>query len=156
MYKRILCPIDGSSTSNRGMTEAIHLAKDQKAQLFFLHVIDTYIPILDLTGELSVFYDTNVLQNHGKKILQEAMDAAHKAGVKAESKTVATIGGHVAELIVIQAKEWSADLIVMGTHGLRGIERLVMGSDAETVLRTSPVPVLLISDTQTTKKTKKA
>lgn len=152
MYKRILCPIDGSPTSNLGMMEAIHLAKDQNAQLHFLHVIDTYIPVLDFTGEMTVFYGTDILQNSGKEILKKAKTAALKAGVKADSKTVTTFGGHVAEFIVSQAKEWSADLIVMGTHGLRGIARMVMGSDAETVVRTSPVPVLLISDIQITNK----
>lgn len=154
MYKRILCPIDGSSTSKLGMMEAIHLAKDQNAQLYFLHVIDTYVPILDLTGELATFYDTGILQSNGKKILKEAEDAAHKADITAVSKTVTTVNGQVSELILNQTKEWSADLIVMGTHGLRGIARLVMGSNAESVVRTSPVPVLLINDTQTTKKTK--
>jgi nucleotide-binding universal stress UspA family protein len=54
------------------------------------------------------------------------------------------IGDAVAQFIVSEAKKWPADLIVMSTHGLRGIERLVMGSDAETVVRTSHVPVLLI------------
>jgi nucleotide-binding universal stress UspA family protein len=52
----------------------------------------------------------------------------------------------VADEIVKQAKEWLADLIVMGTHGRRGLERLAMGSDAELVLRLSPVPVLLVRD----------
>jgi nucleotide-binding universal stress UspA family protein len=146
MYKRILCPVDGSPTSSLGMMEAIHLAKDQNAELYFLHVIDTYIPILDLTGELAVFYGTDILHSNGKKILKKAQEAAVKAGVTANTKAVATVGGHVSELIVNQAKECSADIIVMGTHGLRGIARLVMGSDAETVVRTSPVPVLLISD----------
>lgn len=152
MYKRILCPIDGSPTSNLGMMEAIHLAKDQNARLYFLHVIDTYVPVLDLTGELTGFYETDILQNNGKEILNKAKITALKAGVKVDSKTVTTFGGHVAEFIVNQAKEWPADIIVMGTHGLRGIARLVMGSDAETVVRTSPVPVLLISDKQTAKK----
>lgn len=151
MYKRILCPIDGSPTSNLGMMEAIRLAKDQNAELYFVHVIDTYIPILDLTGELAVFYGTDILHSNGKEILKKAKKAALKAGVSSDCKTVMTIGGHVSELIVVQAKEWSADLIVMGTHGLRGIARLVMGSDAETVIRTSPVPVLLISNIQTAK-----
>jgi nucleotide-binding universal stress UspA family protein len=152
MYKRILCPIDGSQTSTLGMTEAIRLAKDQNAELYFLHVIDTYIPILDLTGELTVFYGADILHNNGKEILKKAKKAALKAGVNADTKSVTTISGHVSELIVAQAKEWPADLIVMGTHGLRGIARLVMGSDAETVVRTSTVPVLLVSDIQIAKK----
>ena len=53
-------------------------------------------------------------------------------------------GGQAASLIVEDAKKWKADLIVLGTHGRRGIRRLVMGSDAEEIVRTSPVPVLLV------------
>jgi nucleotide-binding universal stress UspA family protein len=66
--------------------------------------------------------------------------------VSCEQKLVETLGGRVADEIVKQAKEWLADLIVMGTHGRRGLERLAMGSDAELVLRLSPVPVLLVRD----------
>lgn len=144
MYKQILCPIDGSPTSNCGMSEAIRLAKDQNAKLRFLHVVDTYFPILDVTGDLNVVYIADILRNNGKKVLKKAEDAAHKAGVMADSKIVEAIGGRVAKFVLDQAEEWPADLIVMGTHGLRGVERLVMGSDAETVVRTSPVPVLLV------------
>lgn len=148
MYKQILCPIDGSSTSNCGMNEAIRLAKDQNAKLRFLHVVDTYFPILDVTGDLNVVYIADILRNNGKKVLKKAEDAAHKAGVAADSKMVEAIGGRVAKFVVDQAEEWPADMIVMGTHGLRGVERLVMGSDAETVARTSPVPVLLVRQAQ--------
>ena len=52
MYKQILCPVDGSSTSNCGMIEAIRLAKNQNAKLRFLHVIDNHFPILDNQGQL--------------------------------------------------------------------------------------------------------
>jgi len=57
-----------------------------------------------------------------------------------------SIGGPAADLILAQAKEWPADLIVMGTHGRRGLRRLAMGSDAEGVIRGAPVPVLLVHD----------
>ncbi len=151
MYKQILCPVDGSPTSDCGMTEAIHLAKDQNAKLRFLHVIDTYFPILDVNGDLNVVYITDILRNNGKKVLKKAEESAYKAGVMADSKMVEVIGGRISKYILSQAEEWPADLIVMGTHGLRGIERLVMGSDAETVVRTSPVPVLLVRNTQTSR-----
>ncbi len=147
MYKRILCPIDGSPSSNRGMNEAIHLAKDQNAKLRFLHVIDTYFPILDITGDLNVVQIANTLSENGKKLLKRAENAAHKAGVTADSEMAESVGNPIPQFIVSQAKEWPADLIVMGTHGLRGFERLVMGSDAETVIRTSHVPVLLVRNT---------
>ena len=146
MYERILCPVDGSLTSNCGMLEAIHLAKDQNAKLRFLHVIDLYLPILDATGDFNVVYIDDVLRNNGKTVLKKAEIAAHNAGVKADSCLVEAIGGRVSNLVIQQVKEWPADLIVMGTHGLRGIQRLVMGSDAETIVRNSLVPVLLVRD----------
>jgi nucleotide-binding universal stress UspA family protein len=144
MYKQILCPVDGSHTSNCGVKEAIHLAKDQDAKLRFLHVIDLYFPILDASGDLNVVYIDEVLRRNGKQVLKKAEEAAHKAGVTSDSKEIEAMSSRVAEFIVAEAEEWQADLIVMGTHGLRGVERFVMGSDAETVARTSPVPLLLV------------
>jgi nucleotide-binding universal stress UspA family protein len=152
MYKQIICPIDGSPTSNSGMNEAIQLAKDQNAKLRFLHVIDTYFPILDVSGDLNVIYIDEILRKNGKKVLKKAVEAAHKSGVVADSKVLEAIGGRVSKFVVSEAKSWPADLIVMGTHGLRGVERLVMGSDAETVARTSPVPVLLVRKSPTENK----
>ncbi len=156
MYKHILCPVDGSTTSNCGMMEAIHLAKDQNAKLRFLHVIDMYFPILDATGDFNVVYIDDVLRENGKKVLKNAEVVAHKAGVEADSRMVEAIGGRVSKFVMQQVKEWPADLIVMGTHGLRGIERLVMGSDAETIVRTSLVPVLLVREQPSTVKTTKS
>lgn len=144
MYKKIICPIDGSPTSDCGVIEAINLTKDQNAKLLFLHIIDTYFPILDVTGDLNVAYITENLRNNGRKVIKKAENYAQAAGVSAETKIVEALGGRVSKLILSQVEEWSADLIVMGTHGLRGIERLVIGSDAETVVRTTPVPVLLV------------
>ncbi len=144
MYKHILCPIDGSATSNAGMHEAIQFAKEQNAQLHFLHVIDTYIPIVDMSGDFNVTYMINILRENGENIIKNAAAAAKKSGVIAETKTIESVGGRTASYIVQEAEKWPADLIVMGTHGLRGISRLVMGSDAENVLRTSNVPLLLV------------
>ncbi|PKO53372.1 MAG: universal stress protein [Betaproteobacteria bacterium HGW-Betaproteobacteria-20] len=152
MYKRILCPVDGSASSNSGMLEAIRLAKDQKAKLRFLYVVDTYFPVLDATGDFNVVYIDDILRKNGKSVLQNAEAAAIKAGVAADTQMVEAIGARVSEFVVKQAEEWPADLIVIGTHGLRGIERLVMGSDAETVLRTSPVPVLMVRNTHAAEK----
>jgi nucleotide-binding universal stress UspA family protein len=147
MYKHILCPIDGSDTSNAGMHEAIQFAKEQNAQLHFLHVIDTYIPIVDMSGDFNITYMIDILRENGEKIIKEAVAAAEKAGVNADTKIIEAVGGRTAFYIVQEADKWSADLIVMGTHGLRGISRLVMGSDAENVLRACKVPVLLVKNT---------
>jgi len=150
MYKQILCPVDGSQTSNCGMHEAIQLAKETNAKIRFLHVIDMYFPVVDVTGDLDVVYIDEILRKNGKKVLKKALEAAHKAEVDADTKMVEAIGARISKFVVNEIKEWPADLVVMGTHGLRGVERLVMGSDAETILRTSPVPVLVVRDKHAT------
>jgi len=144
MYKHILCPVDGSTASTAGMLEAIKLAKEQNAELHFFHVIDTYIPIVDMAGDFNVTYMIDILRENGEKIIKQALDTARESGVAADSKTIESVGGRAASYIVKEAGSWPADIIVMGTHGLRGISRLVMGSDAENVLRTSHVSVLLV------------
>jgi nucleotide-binding universal stress UspA family protein len=144
MYKQILCPVDGSTTSNTGMNEAILLAKDQQAKLRFLHVIDTFFPILDISGDLNAVYLADILRENGKNILKKAEEAAKNAGVTADSIMIDAMGSRVSKSVLSQAEEWHADLIVMGTHGLRGFERFMIGSDAQAILHTSPVPVLLV------------
>ena len=78
MYKQIICPVDGSATSNNGMHEAIKLAKDHNAKLRFLHIIDTYFPILDVTGDLNVIYIDEILRKNGKKVLKKAPNRSMK------------------------------------------------------------------------------
>lgn len=144
MYKHILCPVDGSAASNAGMHEAIKLAKEQNAQLRFLHVIDTYIPIIDMAGDFNMTYMIDILRDNGRKIIQQAEAAAKKAEISADCKTIESVGGRIASIIVNEAAQWPADLIVMGTHGLRGFSRLILGSDAEHVVRNSDAAVLLV------------
>lgn len=146
MYKHILCPIDGSLASNAGMLEAIRLAGEQDARLRFVHVIDTYIPVIDMAGDFNVNYMIDILRENGERIITKAIVAANNAGVAADSITVESAGGGVAAFIVAEADKWQANLIVMGTHGLRGLSRLVMGSDAENVVRASHAPVLLVKN----------
>jgi nucleotide-binding universal stress UspA family protein len=144
MYKRILCPVDGSSTSSRGLQEAVNLAKNQQAKLRFIHVIDTYVPIIDGVGSLTPADMAEILEENAQKVIGEAKNSAKKAGVDVSSEVVEILGRRPSHAIIEQANQWPADLIVMGTHGLRGLNRLVMGSDAENVLRHSSVPVLLV------------
>lgn len=144
MYQRILCPIDGSPTSKRGMKEAIQLAINQQAQLHFIHVIDTYFPILDVAGGMNVVDISDILRKNAEKIIKSAKLAALKEGVIADATITETLGSRAANFIVKEADKWQADLIVMGTHGLRGFARMVIGSDAEYVIRHSVVPVLMV------------
>jgi nucleotide-binding universal stress UspA family protein len=144
MYERILVPIDGSSTAQCGLEEAIALAGRLGSTLHLLHVVDARL----LIAEVSVFAPPNQLLDDwrgvGEKLLADAVALASSRGVKADSVLQCDPGLRVCDLILNEAKQAKADLIVMGTHGRRGLSRLTLGSDAELVLRESPVPVLLV------------
>jgi len=142
VYRRILVPIDGSHTANRGLVEAIKIAKDQKAALRLLHVVDQAALVRYPEATL---YGTDLpkaLEKQGQEILAKAETMVRKQGLKVDTTFHRKLV-RVADVIIQQAKKWPADIIVLGTHGSRGVDRLVMGSDAELVVRASPVPVLL-------------
>jgi nucleotide-binding universal stress UspA family protein len=145
MFKRILVPVDGSRTSALGLEEAIKMAKSQHATLCLLHVVDERVLTQTLEGgaaDIDRIVDS--LRASGKQILAKAETRARRSRLPVKSVLVENIINSVANVIVGQAKKLRADLIVLGTHGRRGVTRLVMGSDAEGVVRTTPVPVLLV------------
>jgi nucleotide-binding universal stress UspA family protein len=142
-YRKILVAVDGSGAANRGLREAIRLAGEERSQLVVLHVLNEYYAFAspDAAPPVDVIPS---LREGGRKILDKAAAAAAKQGVKATTVLRETFGGGAADLIVREARRQRADVIVLGTHGRRGLRRLVLGSDAEQVVRTSPVPVLLV------------
>jgi len=144
MFKRILVPIDGSGPSRAGLERAIAFAKNQNARLRLLHVVDENGVVQSMEPTMNIGELLDSLVAEGRKILAAAAATAKKHGVKADTVLYEVLIGRVADRIVREAAKWHADVIVMGTHGRRGIGRLVMGSDAENVLRQSPVPVLLV------------
>ena len=146
MYKRILVAVDGSPTSMRGLDEAIRVAKATGGRILLVHVVNDLVVVPDLAP--SVYYEPIILslQAAGRQVLEQTASIARKADVPCEQRLVETIGARAADEIVREAKEWQADLIALGTHGRRGLKRLVMGSDAELVLRMASVPVLLVRD----------
>jgi nucleotide-binding universal stress UspA family protein len=144
LYRKILVPIDGSPASNRGLAEAIALAKDQSAALRLVHVLEELA--LGAGGDAVVYLGNtvNLLRETGEQVVAAAEALVQASELKAESIILETMSGRAAEAIVAEATRCGADLIVLGTHGRRGIRRLVMGSDAEAIVRTAPVPVLLV------------
>lgn len=141
MYRKILCPIDGSKIARRGLREAVRLASHTDAELLVLHIIDN-ADFLVYPPEGSPVYD--YMQEQGRDILKKAVKAAQKNHARVESKLVAIRKGRVATEIVATARRSRADLIVMGTSGRRGLAGMVLGSDAAAVVAASPVPVLLV------------
>ncbi len=149
MYHRILVPIDASPTSNRGLDEAIDLATDQKATICLLHIVDELVVTAGVEGVMYIppnYIDDFVktLRAEGEKLLARTESKVRRHGVAVEGVLLETAGRRVADLITKQAKKWRADVIVLGTHGRRGLSRVVMGSDAEMVVRETPLPVLLV------------
>jgi nucleotide-binding universal stress UspA family protein len=151
MYERILVPIDGSATSDQGLQEAIRLARLTGAKLRVMHVVDV-LSMLALGGEGYVGAADDLMapvREAGAQVLSRAADTVRAAGVEVESASFENVTGRVAELVVDEAVRWDADLIVLGTHGRRGVRRLMLGSDAEHIARQAPVPVLLVRDKAT-------
>lgn len=144
MYKRILVAIDGSDTSKRALREALQLAKDGKSALRVLHVLDLVTFSTDTPSGFAAYEEA--LRVGGEQMLSDASDMAEKAGVACETKLLEMEehGRRIAEEIAEDAAAWRAELIVIGTHGRRGMNRLLLGSVAESLVRIAPAPVLLV------------
>lgn len=142
MYKHIMVAVDGSETGNLALDNAIILAKEQNSELRIVHVFDEtalsystrYSNAVELQKE---FIDA------GKDILKEAKKKADQHGIKAETVFLESLKG-VSRELADYAKTWPADVIVIGTHGRSGINRLLLGSVAEKLVRLSTAHILLI------------
>ncbi|MBS0344067.1 MAG: universal stress protein [Proteobacteria bacterium] len=145
MYQRILVPIDGSETARCGLQEAIRLAKAGGGQLCLFHVIDDLSFALAMDAYAGQQGDwLNTMREAGARLLDEAKGTAAAAGVKAEGVLYERVSTRLADAVAAEAAKWKADLIVLGTHGRRGVGRLLLGSGAESVLRSAPIPVLVV------------
>jgi nucleotide-binding universal stress UspA family protein len=143
MYQRIMVAVDGSATAERGLKEAIALAKDQKAKLAILHVVD--LVVVYGAGQFPGAY-IEATRELARETTEHARKTAVAAGLDPEiqSPEIVTGGYHVAETIAELAKNWNADMLVVGTHGRRGVSRLLLGSVAERIVRLATCPLLLV------------
>ena len=149
MYEKILVPIDGSATSARGLQEAIQLAKLTGARLKLLHVVDDISFITSFEAGMGLTADVlQLLREGGQQVLQDASTQVRAAGLPVETELLESYAGRVSDLVIDNAREWGAQLIVLGTHGRRGVRRVFLGSDAEQILRMATVPVLLVRGTE--------
>jgi nucleotide-binding universal stress UspA family protein len=146
MYGKILVPMDGSDTALKGLNEAIKIAKALGSTICLVHVVNEFI--FDYSFSPAAYADAagviDGLRERGQAIIADAGALVRAHGLEPSSVMLESIGGPAADLIVAQAAESHADLIVMGTHGRRGLRRMALGSDAEQVIRMATVPVLLV------------
>jgi nucleotide-binding universal stress UspA family protein len=152
MYDKILAPVDGSTTSNLGLQEAIKLARLCGARLALVHVVDLMSYNIAAAADAGMTAEVwQALKDGGQEILNQGQAAVQAAGLACETRLVENLTGRVWELVLDEVKRSGANLLVLGTHGRRGVGRMLLGSDAEQIVRHTTVPVLLVRDPATGK-----
>ncbi len=146
MYQRILVPTDGSRLSAKAVQSAMELAELSGAQIVFLNVVPRY-PMSYFEGGITVsMTEVGKIEKQWSEKAQNLVDQlkakAEGLGLKAKGLTIRS--DLVAETVIACAKKNKCDLIVMASHGRKGIKRLLLGSETTHVLTHSPLPVLVL------------
>ncbi|KPN30622.1 universal stress protein [Halolamina pelagica] len=138
MYDDILVPTDGSPAATTAIEHAVSLAETYDATIHALYVVDaSAFSSIESGSELVI----DALEEEGQRAVEEVVDAAETAGVEVETHVVS---GTAYRRILDYVDSEGVDLVVMGTHGRSGVERFLLGSVTERVVRTADVPVLTI------------
>lgn len=146
MYKRIVVAVDGSETSGKALDEATKLAREMSSIILLLHVCEE-MPIMWEPDGMNMILMQNSLKavaDAGKELLDVHRKQLEEQGMTVETKLVETYGGRIGSVISEEAQKWNADLLVVGTHGRKGIAHFLIGSVAEDITRTASIPVLLV------------
>lgn len=146
MYRRILVATDGSTLSKKAVRNSIALAAATGADLVVVYVVPRY-PVSYFEGGLSVSSDEiarteRAWHEQGQGVVDAAVESAAASGVKA--KAVVGHSDMVAESIMTAARKHKCDLIVMASHGRKGLKRILLGSETQHVLTHSNLPVLVL------------
>jgi nucleotide-binding universal stress UspA family protein len=147
MYKRILVAVDDSKLAEDTLREALGLAKVHSAQVRVVHAIESpyaYPESWYTEGREDLERLRRIWRRAGQRVLERADALARQTGVGVETALLELDSQRVSRVIVDDATRWQADLVVVGTHGRRGVEHLLLGSVAEAVARTAPGSVLLV------------
>nr|MBL8456950.1 universal stress protein [Zoogloeaceae bacterium] len=149
MYTRILVAIDDSSTSAKALDEAVNLARVLGAALCIAHVADEG-PITQHGMGLGTYIDIDKvkaeIRQGGNSLLDAAQAKAAAQGLQAERILIESTRRRVAEALADAVQAWGADLVVIGTHGRRGFERLLVGSVAENLVRIAATSLMLVRE----------
>jgi nucleotide-binding universal stress UspA family protein len=138
MYREILLPTDGGPASQAAVSHAVELAEQYDGRLHILYVVDTIaFASLDAGTETVI----SALRQEGETALEGVAETAQQADVSVSSEIVS---GSPYKQITTYATENDIDLIVMGTHGRTGLDRYLLGSVTERVVRTADAPVLTV------------
>lgn len=147
MYKRIMVAIDDSFATSKVLDSAIESARQHGAKLAICHALDETI---FAQREAAIMLSKSVgqvtlnLKESAQEFVDKAADIARAAGVEVETLIIESEHGHVADMLANAAADWRADLLIVGTHSRRGIERFFVGSVAEQLVRKAKTSLLLI------------
>ena len=153
MYRRILVAVDGSATSKKALVAALEMASYSggRSVIRLIHVLDELVYLPGLDPHAGQFGSAiRVMREAAEKVLADGLAIVQSAGVQGDTVLVDRLGAHLAETVAAQAKEWNASLLVVGTHGRRGVGRMLMGSGAEQIIRLAPCPVLVVRSAEGT------
>jgi nucleotide-binding universal stress UspA family protein len=147
MYKRILAALDGSRSARFALEDALKLARAADATVMVASVVAQFLPVYDpALGIIETEAFDVATQKAAQQELAQARELCALRKVRAVTQIVDAHGASIPSAIMQAAQAFEADLIVIGTHGRRGARRHLLGSVAETVLRSSQVPVLVVRD----------
>ena len=147
MYKHILVPTDGSKLSAKAVKQAEQFAKSVGAKMTALHVSQEYRALMDEGFALPAFntFKKRFDEQNAKRssaLLESVKTSADKAGVRCDC--VAVVNDLPYDAIIKQARKGKCDLIMMASHGRRGLSSLLLGSETSKVLTHSNIPVLVV------------
>lgn len=144
MPKRILVAVDGSKTSLLAFKEAMNLAKGLQAKLCIFNILEK-LPDRTIYA-IDVIKYQKLAREKSQKLLNKLLLTAKKNKISAEAELIEILHFEdtIANKICKKAKKWKADLLVTGTHGYKGFNRFILGSVADELIKTSPVPVLVV------------
>ncbi len=147
MYTRIFVAIDNSDTAKKALDEAVRLASALQAKLCIAHALDEGLLAQHALG-IGTYIDAAKVKAEMRtaagQLLDDAAGRAAAAGVAVEQRLVESERKRTAEQIAEAAQQWQADLLIVGTHGRHGVERLLVGSVAENLMRLAPMSLLMV------------
>lgn len=140
-FQRILVPVDGSQTSDKALATALALARESGARVRLMHVM-AELPMSSYLGQADD--PLGLAREQAQQLLERAFAGLRSAHVEGDMHLLSTPGLHLGHAVAQEASAWQADLVVVGTHGRRGLWRMLLGSGAASVIRHCRAPILLV------------
>ncbi|MFP3504855.1 universal stress protein [Burkholderia sp. SIMBA_062] len=149
MYQRIFAALDGSRSARLALDEAISLARHSGGLVIATCVVSDALRPAGIdrdSGQIDQRDPAGLDANNAATAVSDAEAAFRLSGVRGIARTIDACGADISDVLARAAAECDADLIVMGTHGRRGLRRALLGSVAESLVRIADRPVLVVRE----------